>query len=106
MPPPVDAIIGRMEEKREPQLNRTNRSYIEDAPPETAANTLICLIHQANYLFDRPVCSVPVRAFVETQNLASLRPHYKRLYSDRRHHRQFPSNSSHRSDDPQNPARR
>ena len=29
----------------------TYRSYLES--PETAANTIICLIHQANYLLDR-----------------------------------------------------
>ncbi|MGH7770883.1 MAG: four helix bundle suffix domain-containing protein [Candidatus Binatia bacterium] len=38
---------------------RTNRSYgtykpyIEEAPAEVAANTLICLIHQTNYLLDQ-----------------------------------------------------
>ena len=31
----------------------TYRTYIEAAPAETAANTAICLIHQANYLLDR-----------------------------------------------------
>jgi len=31
----------------------TYRTYIEHAPPEVAANTMICLIHQANYLLDR-----------------------------------------------------
>jgi len=30
-----------------------NRSYVEDCSPEVAANTLICLIHQANYLLDQ-----------------------------------------------------
>ena len=29
------------------------RVYIEEKSAETAANTLICLIHQANYLLDR-----------------------------------------------------
>ena len=32
---------------------KTYRTYVEAAPPEVAANTLICLIHQANYLLDR-----------------------------------------------------
>ncbi len=32
---------------------KTYSSYIENAPPETAANTVICLIHQTNYLLDR-----------------------------------------------------
>ena len=31
----------------------TYRPYIEDSAPEVAANTLICLIHQTNYLLDQ-----------------------------------------------------
>jgi four helix bundle suffix protein len=31
----------------------TYKSYVEDSSPEVAANTLICLIHQANYLLDQ-----------------------------------------------------
>jgi restriction system protein len=31
----------------------TYRTYIEQAPPEVIANTLICLIHQTNYLLDQ-----------------------------------------------------
>ena len=31
----------------------TYRTYIEDSSAEIAANTTICLIHQANYLLDR-----------------------------------------------------
>ncbi|HUJ09754.1 MAG TPA: four helix bundle suffix domain-containing protein [Verrucomicrobiae bacterium] len=31
----------------------TYRPYVEQSSPETAANTLICLIHQANYLLDQ-----------------------------------------------------
>jgi len=31
----------------------TYKTYIEGAPPEVAANTLICLIHQSNYLLDQ-----------------------------------------------------
>src|SRR5688572_3304232 len=31
----------------------TYRTYIEDSPPEVAANTLVCLIHQTNYLLDQ-----------------------------------------------------
>jgi four helix bundle suffix protein len=29
------------------------RTYIENSPAQAAANTLICLIHQANYLLDQ-----------------------------------------------------
>ena len=32
---------------------QTYRTYIEEAPPEVAANALVCLIHQANYLLDQ-----------------------------------------------------
>jgi len=31
----------------------TYRTYVEDSSAEIAANTIICLIHQANYLLDR-----------------------------------------------------
>jgi len=31
----------------------TYKSHIESSPPAVAANTLICLIHQANYLLDQ-----------------------------------------------------
>ena len=32
---------------------RTYQTYIEHSPPEVAANTLVCLIHQTNYLLDQ-----------------------------------------------------
>ena len=31
----------------------TYKSYIEDGSPEVAANTMVCLIHQTNYLLDQ-----------------------------------------------------
>jgi four helix bundle suffix protein len=31
----------------------TYRTYVEKASPEVAANTIICLVHQANYLLDQ-----------------------------------------------------
>jgi len=31
----------------------TYRTYVESSSPEPAANTVICLIHQANYLLDQ-----------------------------------------------------
>jgi len=34
-------------------FNRTYKTYIENREPEIAANTLICLVHQTNYLLDR-----------------------------------------------------
>ena len=32
---------------------RTYKTYIEKRSPEVAANTLVCLIHQTNYLLDQ-----------------------------------------------------
>jgi restriction system protein len=32
---------------------RTYKTYVEEAPPEVEANTLICLINQTNYLLDQ-----------------------------------------------------
>ncbi|MBI2863323.1 MAG: four helix bundle protein [Chloroflexi bacterium] len=32
---------------------KTYSPYIADSPPEIAANTLVCLIHQTNYLLDQ-----------------------------------------------------
>ena len=34
------------------------RRFIEEGDAETAANTLICLIHQANYLLDRQIAAL------------------------------------------------
>jgi len=31
----------------------TYKTYIENAPPEVAANTMLCLIHQTNFLLDQ-----------------------------------------------------
>ncbi len=32
---------------------QTYRTYVEESDPETSANTMICLIHQTNYLLDQ-----------------------------------------------------
>ena len=31
----------------------TYKTYVEASPPEVAANTMVCLIHQTNYLLDQ-----------------------------------------------------
>ena len=38
------------------RTNETYRSYMSN--PETAANTMICLIHQANYLLDKQIAAL------------------------------------------------
>ena len=42
----------------------TYSPYIENAPPEVAANTIVSLIHQTNYLLDQQLRQLE-RAFVE-----------------------------------------
>lgn len=58
------AAIRRMGGKPEYQSYPSYRSHVENAPPEVAANTVICLIHQANYLLDRQLRELEQR-FVE-----------------------------------------
>ena len=72
------------EENRTDQSDRTDRSdgygryrrFIEEGDAETAANTLICLIHQANYLLDRQIAALE-KEFVEgggySERLAAAR---------------------------------
>ena len=38
---------------KEDKSYESYRTYVEASPPEEAANTIICLIHQANYLLDQ-----------------------------------------------------
>jgi four helix bundle suffix protein len=46
----------------------TYRTYLETRPPEVAANILICLIHQTNYLLDQQLRQLE-KAFVEEGGL-------------------------------------
>jgi restriction system protein len=62
----------------------TYRTYIEEAGPEVAANTMICLIHQANYLLDQQLRALE-KAFVEEGGFT------ERLYNARKQHRDRPA---------------
>jgi four helix bundle suffix protein len=66
---------------RSDQTDRTSgyeryRSLIEESDAETAANTLICLIHQTNYLLDRQIAALE-KQFVQeggySERLAAAR---------------------------------
>jgi len=63
----------------------TYRTYIESSPPEVAANTLICLVHQANYLLDQQLRQLE-KQFLEkggfTEKLYQARQQAKRNYHD------------------------
>ena len=68
------------------------RPLIEKAAPEIAANTLICLIHQANYLLDRQIRALE-RQFVATGGY-SERLHAARLQERRRQEAATPTDPS------------
>jgi restriction system protein len=55
----------------------TYRTYVEESSPETAANTLICLIHQTNYLLDQQLRQLE-RSFLENGGFT------ERLYRERK----------------------
>jgi restriction system protein len=63
----------------------TYSSYIENSSPEVAANTIICLIHQTNYLLDQQLRQLE-KAFLEEGGFT------ERLYNartmDRRNRKQ------------------
>ena len=59
----------------------TYRTHIELAPPATSANTLVCLIHQTNYLLDRQLRALE-RRFLEEGGFT------ERLYRHRRGYRE------------------
>lgn len=59
----------------------TYKTYVEEKDPETAANTIICLIHQANYLLDQQLKALE-KNFLEqggfTERLYKMRTEKKR----------------------------
>ncbi len=62
---------------------KTYRIYIESASPEVAANTLICLVHQTNFLLDQQLRQLE-NQFLEqggfTEKLYRARQRSKRRY--------------------------
>jgi four helix bundle suffix protein len=58
----------------------TYKTYIEQSSPEVAANTLLCLIHQANYLLDRQLARLE-QQFLDEGGFT------ERLYTARRRSR-------------------
>jgi four helix bundle suffix protein len=58
----------------------TYRTYIENSPPEFAANSMICLIHQTNFLLDRQLRQLE-QHFLEHGGFT------ERLYRSRQHAR-------------------
>jgi len=61
----------------------TYRPYIEESSPEIAANTLICLVHQANYLLDQQLRALE-KGFLEEGGFTERLYHARTQMRDRR----------------------
>ena len=61
---------------------RTYKTYIEESSPEIAANTVICLIHQTNYLLDQQLRHLE-KAFLEHGGFT------ERMYRERKKNRSY-----------------
>jgi restriction system protein len=78
------------------------QSYIEEASPEVAANTLLCLVHQANYLLDRQLLSLEQHFLAEggfTERLCRAR-RQRREAPSHKSYQSYRSDASHQRDNP------
>jgi len=64
-----EALFVRRFGRTENVTYETYRTYIETRPPEVAANIIICLIHQTNYLLDQQIRQLE-KAFVTEGGLS------------------------------------
>ena len=64
-----EALFVRKLGKRDNVTYETYKTYIETRPPEVAANIIICLIHQTNYLLDQQIRQLE-KAFVTEGGLS------------------------------------
>jgi len=64
-----EALFVRRLGRAENVTYETYRTYIETRPPEVAANIIICLIHQTNYLLDQQIRQLE-KAFVTEGGLS------------------------------------
>ena len=60
---PTAQVVRRLAYEKNRSYS-TYRSYIETSPPAVAANTIICMIHQTNYLLDQQLRQLE-KAFLE-----------------------------------------
>ena len=78
---PTAQIVRRLAYEKN-RTCMTYRPYIERASPEIAANTVICLIHQTNYLLDQQLRQLE-KAFLNEGGFT------ERLYRERKKHRNY-----------------
>lgn len=76
---PMAGMIRRLAYAKD-RSYKTYSSYIENAPPEVAANTMLCLVHQANYLLDQQLRQLE-KTFLQEGGFT------ERLYRARQQHR-------------------
>ena len=75
---------------------KTYSTYIENAPPEAAANTMLCLVHQTNYLVDQLLRQLE-QAFLREGGFT------ERLYQARQQARTLPPRPSFKRNRPNPP---
>ena len=60
----------------------TYKTYIEKSSPELAANTIICLIHQTNYLLDQQLRKLEEQ-FLKEGGITERMYKYRKNFRDR-----------------------
>ena len=83
---PMARLVRRLA-YAENRTYRTYQSYVENAPPEVAANTMLCLVHQTNYLLDQLLRQLE-QAFLKEGGFT------ERLYQARQQARALPPRPS------------
>lgn len=83
---PMAGVVRRLA-YAEDRSYQTYSSYVENAPPEVAANTMLCMIHQTNYLLDQLLRQLE-QAFLRDGGLT------ERLYQARQQARTVPPRPS------------
>lgn len=78
---PTAQVVRRLAYEKN-RTYMTYRTYIEESSPEIAANTVICLIHQTNYLLDQQLRNLE-KTFLEEGGFT------ERLYRERKKNRSY-----------------
>jgi four helix bundle suffix protein len=83
---PMSGVVRRLAYAKN-RSYKTYSTYIENAPPEVAANTMLCLINQTNYLLDQLLRQLE-QAFLQEGGFT------ERLYKARQQARALPPRPS------------
>ena len=83
---PMSVVVRRLAYAKD-RSYKTYCTYVENAPPEVAANTMLCLVHQTNYLLDQLLHQLE-QAFLQEGGFT------ERLYQARQQARALPPRPS------------